>query len=347
VTSITHNAEQFGDLQCLYGLAIRAPGAIVVHRHDDTATHVSQGPVMSAVAHIDSTVDVVTPENIAFHYNVAGPFRRLPAFLLDVLIRASVFFSMFIALMVAFSFANMAGVAFATVLILWFLLDWFYGGVFEALFNGQTPGKWVVGIRVLSVNGQPINGIQAVLRNILRSLDMFPLISLEALGIDEPMYLIPTFMLSLVAMSLNSRFQRIGDLVAGTMVVVEERRWLTGVARLENPRIPQLASYIPADYPISRSLARSLAAYVERRRFFSTPRRREVAGHLAEPLLARFGFPTDTSYDLLLCALYYRAFIADRGGEERVSAEIGNSPFGDNAATAPSEPIEAVAADTP
>jgi hypothetical protein len=36
-----------------------------------------------------------------------------------------------------------------------------------------------------------------------------------------------------------------------------------------------------------------------------------VASHLAQPLLERFGLPADTSYDLLLCALYYRTFIAD------------------------------------
>jgi hypothetical protein len=64
-----------------------------------------------------------------------------------------------------------------------------------------------------------------------------------------------------------------------------------------------------------------LATYVERRRFFTPPRRREVARHLAEPLLEKFGLPGDTSYDLLLCALYYRTFIADRSQDERLLAE--------------------------
>ena len=68
-------------------------------------------------------------------------------------------------------------------------------------------------------------------------------------------------------------------------------------------------------------MAKALATYVERRRFFTPPRRREVARHLAEPLLERFGLPPDTSYDLLLCALYYRTFIADRSQDERLLAE--------------------------
>ena len=255
-------------------------------------------------AHIDSTVEIVTPENIAFHYQVAGPFRRLPAFLLDMLIRAGVFTLAWIVLGFAGIFTTFGGIVFAAMTVFWFLLDWFYGGVFETWMNGQTPGKWVMGIRVLSVDGQPINGIQAIMRNIIRSIDMFP-----------P----PTFAIGLISMTLARSYRRIGDLVCGTVVVVEERKWLTGVAQLEDPRVAQLANYIPADYQVSRTLARTLAAYVDRRRFFSLPRRREVARHLAEPLLIQFGFPADTSYDLLLCALYFRTFIADRGDEEHIA----------------------------
>jgi uncharacterized RDD family membrane protein YckC len=263
-------------------------------------------------AQIDSTVEIVTPENIAFHYQVAGPFRRFPAFMLDLLIRAGVFTLFMIVLGFAGALTRMAGLTFAGSAIFWFALDWFYGGIFETWMNGQTPGKWVLGIRVLSVDGQPINGIQAIMRNIMRTLDMMPVI---------------TCMLGLIAMSLNRRFQRIGDLVCGTIVVVEERKWLTGVAKMDDARVAQLANYIPTDYRVSRTLAKTLAAYVDRRRFFSIPRRREVSRHLAEPLLVQFGFPLDTSYDLLLCALYYRTFVADRSDDDRVTTEFGTSPF--------------------
>lgn len=298
---------------------------------------------------IDSTVEVVTPENIAFRYNVAGPFRRLPAFVLDLMIRVALFIGLAILISLAAGLSGVPELG-AGVLILWFALDWFYGAVLETWLNGQTPGKWMTGLRVLSVNGQPINGIQAVIRNFLRMADMFPLISVETFGIPAPAYSIPTFVLALIMMSANRRFQRLGDIAAGTVVVIEERRWLTGVAKLDDERAPQLANLIPADYPISRPLARTLTAYVERRRFFSAPRRREIARHVAEPLLERFGFPADTSYDLLMCALYYRAFIADRGRDELrmpmpmtgegVVAELVEQ--GDDAAAQPStEDVEA------
>lgn len=259
---------------------------------------------------IDSHVQIVTPENIAFRYRVAGPFRRMPAFLLDLLIRFAVMAILFILAVVTGIFAG--GPAFGAMLIAYFFIEWFYGGVFETVLNGQTPGKWVMGIRVLSLNGQPISPIQAVLRNFCRGVDMMPLLSWQILIPELPLYGIPTFGFALVAAAFSPRFQRLGDIVCGTIVVIEERRWLTGVAKLEDPRAVQLASYIPIDFRPTRSLARALAAYVDRRRFFSPARRREVAHHLAEPLLAQFGFPADTSYDLLLCALYYRTFVAER-----------------------------------
>ncbi len=271
-------------------------------------------------AQIDATVEVVTPENIAFQYTVAGPFRRFPAFAVDLCIRTAIFVAAGFAVSLLSGIVRLPGLAAGGILILWFLLDWFYGGVLETWLNGQTPGKWIVGVRVLSLNGQPINGVQAVIRNFLRTADMFPLVSMQALGVDVPSYVIPTFTLALVTMSCNRRFQRLGDIAAGTMVVVEERRWLTGVAKLKDKRVPQLANEIPVDYGISRTLARALSTYVERRRFFTAPRRHEIARHVAEPLIGRFELPADTDYDLLLCALYHRVFITDRDREEDASS---------------------------
>ena len=283
----------------------------------------------TALNQLDTTIQVVTPENIAFDYRVAGPFRRLPAFLLDLAVRIGVFLSMIFVVGLVAGFGG-GGLAIAGMLIGWFLLEWFYGGFFEAYWNGQTPGKRVLGLRVLTVEGQPINGLQAVMRNVLRTVDMYPLLSLQIFGDAPPMYLFPTCFVGLVVMACNRRFQRLGDLVCGTLVVIEERHWLTGVVKLEDPRAAQLAEFLPADFRVSRSLAQTLSSYVERRRFFSPPRRREIARHLGEPLLKKLGLPGDTSFDLLLCALYYRTFISDRADEaaSHLADVSGESPFG-------------------
>jgi uncharacterized RDD family membrane protein YckC len=263
---------------------------------------------------LDATIQVITPENIAFEYRLAGPFRRLPAFILDFCVGTALFIGLVIIINMTVAIAS-PYLAFSIHFLLFFVIWWFYGVLFETFLNGQTPGKYMLGLRVLSDTGEPINGMQATLRNLLRAADFFvPLIAL-------------------VVMSLNRKYQRLGDLVAGTIVVIEDRQWLTGVAQLEDPRAIQLAAYLPPNFVVTRSLARTLATYVERRRFFTPPRRREVARHLAIPLLNRFGLPPDTSYDLVLCALYYRTFIADRSQDERRFAEAkavasaAKSPF--------------------
>lgn len=284
--------------------------------HDRPLFLLPRGPMRNHSEQIDSVIDIVTPENIAFQYEVAGPFRRLPAYLIDFGLRAMVV----VALFIIFMFVGFADGMLVPVLILTvFVLEWFYGGLFETFWNGQTPGKRLLGLRVLQVDGQPIDGMQAVIRNILRFADLMPLLPPDAIGFS-----MPTGILGLVTSLLNRRYQRLGDLVCGTMVVVERSEWLLRPAKVDDPRAAQLAEYLPANFVVDRSLARALATYVERRKFFSTARRREIARHLGEPLLELFNLPRDTSHDLLLCALYYQTFVF----EQRDDASGTEAPFG-------------------
>src|SRR5215469_7519516 len=89
---------------------------------------------------IDTRIEIVTPENIAFQYRVAGPFRRLPAYLIDVLVKLGVITILWVLLTFGFGIIGQIGVGFGLGLVAWFLLDWFYGGLFETYWNGQTPG---------------------------------------------------------------------------------------------------------------------------------------------------------------------------------------------------------------
>jgi uncharacterized RDD family membrane protein YckC len=282
---------------------------------------------------LDDTIEIVTPENIAFEYRVAGPFRRSLAYLIDLVLRLGVGMGLSFALCIGLGWV-VGDAVMGVVLLIIFACTWLYGGLFEAFMNGQTPGKRLVGIRVLTVEGQPINGMQAMVRNVLRTVDEMPPLPLntfpgfeEATNGEMPLaFIIPSFVLGLIVMASNKRFQRLGDLCCGTMVVVEERHWLTGVIKLEDPRAAQLAEYVPASFVVNRSMARALAAYVDRRRFFSPARRREVARHLADPLLRLFQLPADTSHDLLLCALYYRTFVAVRADDKPLKPKAPFQP---------------------
>lgn len=259
-------------------------------------------------AQIDTHIQIVTPENIAFQYRVSGPFRRLGAWLIDVVIRAVAIILVLVVLLLTFGVAQLPGFGFGLALVFWFVLSWFYGGLFEAVWNGQTPGKRLVRLRVMSVDGQPITPLQAVLRNVLRVVDGQPL------GL---------YQLGLLSMALTERFQRLGDLACGTMVVIEEVPPAAGVIRVRNPQALALAAHLPAAIDLSRSAALALSSYILRRESFGPARRVEVARHLSQPLAVQLGLSPQIDPDVLLCAVYHRTFFS--GDDEGFSGDEGLS----------------------
>ena len=183
--------------------------------------------------------------------------------------------------------------------------------------TGRTIGKMAMGIRVVTTSGHPIGGGHAMLRNLIAVADLAPAISLQFFHEElPPVYMIPTGMIAIVTMVCSRRMQRLGDLAAGTMVVIDERGWTLPVTKVEDARVPALASFFPPDYRVSPSMAQSLALYAERRAFLSPQRRREVARHLAGPLIYRFEFREDIDPDLMLYALYWRTFLADQRDQD-------------------------------
>ncbi len=276
---------------------------------------------MAAPNALDTTIAVVTPENIAFEYQLAGPFRRLPAYLIDLAVRWGITLGVIAVLsvisgMMSIFVAVIGPFMTAIMVILHFVISWFYGTIFEAYFNGRTIGKWACGIRVIDVDGRPVTGKSALLRNLLRIADLAPLAAISEIAEDvPPIFLIPTGMIGLLSMVMTRRLQRLGDLAAGTMVIVDERSWRLPVAKVEDPRVAALSSFVPGDYRVSRSMARTLAIYAERRHFLTPARRREIARHLTIPLIERFEFRADIDPDLLLYALYYKTFLSDSSSE--------------------------------
>lgn len=279
---------------------------------NDSDPGISTGP-------LDTTIRVVTPENIAFEYQLAGPFRRLPAYLIDVIVR----YSIIIVLVIALTFIvgmiewdTLGAFALGFGLVSYFLISWFYGAAMETYFNGRTVGKWACGVRVIDVDGCPITGRRAIIRNLLRIADLAPLAALSSFGDDvPPVFFIPTGMVGLICVVCTRRMQRLGDIAAGTMVIIDERAWRLPSAKVDDPRVAPLSTFIPGDYAVSRSMARTLAIYVERRHYLTPARRAEIARHLTIPLIERFGFDSKVDPDLLMAALYYRTFLADPSEE--------------------------------
>jgi uncharacterized RDD family membrane protein YckC len=126
------------------------------------------------------------------------------AYLLDLLIRGVVLLVVSLILLVAMSGSQAVG---GVVMVLAFVLEWGYYVLFETIAGGRTIGKRALGLRVVKEGGYPIGFIDSVLRNLLRGADILPFF----------------YVVGLFAMAGDSRFRRIGDRVAGTLVVVEEK----------------------------------------------------------------------------------------------------------------------------
>ena len=281
---------------------------------------------------LDTTMRVTTPENISFQYQLAGPFRRIFAYFLDLGIALGVY--AVICTLISFLFAALAipatyigasallealvGILSGLTAIGWFIIYWFYGAYMETQYNGQTLGKRITKMRVITIHGHAIDGVQATLRNFFRLLDLMPLVSVGALFMIEPtdtemdkvlyLPLIPTCLFGLIVMTINRRYQRVGDLVANTVVVNEEQNRLPSLASFADQRVPQLAELIPTSFVVPATMAKTIAQYVDQRRFLLPQRASEIASHLAIPLLEKFDIPPDTDHDLFVCALYHKTF---------------------------------------
>jgi uncharacterized RDD family membrane protein YckC len=244
---------------------------------------------------LDAMVSLDTPERIVFDHPLGGPFRRFAAYLIDLSIMASLALAaLLLSLVVAFGTSSGLGLAF----VAYFLLAWGYGTFWEGLFNGQTPGKRALGLRVVTQRGVPITAVQALLRNLVGTVDgMLPFF----------------FLVGLSSMLLTRKFQRLGDLAAATMVVVEERRSRLGLIRIQaqEPRVQAILDRLPLRVAAGSSLARALSDYVRRRHRFGRGLREELAEPLARPLRARFGLSTEEPADAVLCALYHRVFLGE------------------------------------
>ena len=156
-------------------------------------------------------LSIETPEQVALEFPLAGVGSRFLAVSIDMLLQLLIGLLVLAAVSGTWSLIGTAGRGqgawfLAVLVITAFLLFYGYFMAFEAFWHGQTPGKRLIGLRVLSVTGRPARLHEAILRNLLRVVDQLP--GVYAIGI--------------VTMLVSSRHQRLGDLAAGTVVVHEK-----------------------------------------------------------------------------------------------------------------------------
>lgn len=203
---------------------------------------------------LDTRVRMETPEGIDLILRPAGLLSRSLAFGIDLMIRGVLLGALF------FLFGTLGDFGTGLFMLMLFVMTWGYMVLFEVLHQGRTPGKQIMGLRVIHDDGTPIGWSGSVLRNLLRFVDMLPF----GYGVGA------------LTCLQHPLFKRLGDLAAGTLVVYRD---------LPPQRLPLAeAAALPPPFPLLLEEQRAIQAFAERQGTLSTARARELAGILAQPL---------------------------------------------------------------
>jgi len=161
---------------------------------------------------MEEFLNIDTPENVVFNYEVAGIASRCLAAAIDTLILMVMQIIVYLTLFAVFGVSlgdlrdqgeSAFGWIIAILGLIGFALFWGYYIFFELRWNGQSPGKRRMRLRVVRTDGMPITFTESLIRNLVRLVDFLP----------------AYYGLGLIVMFVNSQARRLGDLAAGTLVV--------------------------------------------------------------------------------------------------------------------------------
>jgi uncharacterized RDD family membrane protein YckC len=233
----------------------------------------------------DETLSIDTPENVIFGYRVAGIGSRFLAALVDttliVVLQLVVNLAVLLVARYVFGFSlegDQTGLAWLLAIfgLIAFAFLWGYYIFFEMLWNGQSPGKRWVGLRVMRMDGTPITLSESIIRNLVRLVDFLP--AYYGVGV--------------VAMFISSQARRLGDLAAGT-VVVHDRAAVTLESLAAQPARPNAGLRTGAgagQWPVERLTSRDLEMAEDfLRRRDTLANRSDLARRIAQTLLTRMG----------------------------------------------------------
>ncbi|MGG4166586.1 RDD family protein [Rossellomorea vietnamensis] len=162
----------------------------------------------------EEQVDIRTPEYVSLKFQPAGLGSRAAALMIDQIILTIINISIVVFLFFVLADDNLKlnmfdfnSVLLGFVLITIFVINWGYFFALEYFWGGKTVGKRMLGIRVMQENGHSVTLLSCFIRNLMRIIDMLPV----------------SYFLGMIMIFLHSKHKRLGDIVAGTIVVHERR----------------------------------------------------------------------------------------------------------------------------
>lgn len=220
---------------------------------------------VSPPATIDTLQPVELADGVEIHLRVAGPAVRSVAWLVDLLLFALILAVWAVLVMLLVDVVG-GEIGFGLFLLGLFFLAWFYNVFFEMSARAATPGQRVMGLKVVSISGAPVRLPQSLIRNLLRTIDFMP----------------AAYLFGLICCLFTRRFQRLGDLVADTVVIYDDLKPAEAAAIQVNAD-PQ-----PPPQALSRAEQAAILQFLERAPHWSDARKMELAD-LLEPLTDRKG----------------------------------------------------------
>ncbi|QDT34196.1 RDD family protein [Thalassoglobus polymorphus] len=262
---------------------------------------VQQADQQSTIHIVDTRTEIETPENVILTFDLAGPGSRASAYIIDLALRMAVAWGLIY--LIGFMIPLMGdGLPVGILLVGIFLLEWGYTALFEGFCNGQTPGKKMLKLRVIKDAGYPIHFYDAALRNLLRAADFLPV----------------GYGVGLLSMAATKRMQRLGDLVAGTIVVradVHTYKRNPGAFRNVEPILP---TECDRRFHVSERTLDVIEQLLWRREQLGRRRVEEIASILAQPIADQLGYRLgdnrNGSRDILFLRRILKTFTSSEQG---------------------------------
>ena len=225
---------------------------------------------------LSDSLTIETPEQIPLEYPLAGIGSRFLALAYDTCLQVIGFFILLLGRSLTIGFAGIVSSTWmqALLVLAGFCIYYGYFAFFEAIWNGQTPGKRNVHIRVIKESGRPISSYEAITRNLLRIVDQLP-------GL---------YVIAIVVAVLNRNHKRLGDYVAGTVVIHEKP--------LEGSRpmwtIPEKSAAPTYDVrQLSLQELELIETFLQRRSTLEDTVRRSMARQIAQRVAEKLGIPRE------------------------------------------------------
>ncbi|HEX3865763.1 MAG TPA: stage II sporulation protein M [Gemmatimonadaceae bacterium] len=269
--------------------------------------------MIAASTDLTQTIDIETPELVVVSYTIAGIGSRVYAGLIDLVICVIAMFATVVALFAMTSGSRAMSAAsartsgtwvFAILILFQFAILWGYYLLFEGLRDGQTPGKRLLGLRVVRDGGYSVGFSASSVRNLMRIVDLQPLF---------------TYAIGITSIAFTKSGKRLGDVVAGT-IVVRETMVRQPAAAAVSARTTERAS-IPASAiaQLDDAEFQLLERWADRRSSLEPERRRQLASQVAKRL-ARALPDSDTGSE---SAKLIRLLSDERTARERGGAARG------------------------